>query len=128
MDRSYIKPILGDAWDSYQVKVIQMGGNKKIWEFLKQYNGLEQKPIHSKYLSSAAQYYKKKLAAEATNQVFTDKEPPKNAEEILDRGVEGAKNLASKTGEGIVKGYNILGDKIAESGIKDKVKGLFGKK
>jgi hypothetical protein len=57
-----------------------------------------------------------------------DKEPPKNAEEILDRGVEGAKNLASKTGEGIVKGYNILGEKIAESGIKDKVKGLFGKK
>lgn len=59
---------------------------------------------------------------------FSDKEPPKNAEEYLDRGLEGAKSVAKTAGDGIVKGVNILGNKIEESGIKDKFKGLFSKK
>lgn len=62
MDRSYIKPIFGDAWDSYQIKVVQLGGNKRLWDFLKQYNGLEQKPVNTKYTSSAASYYRRMIA------------------------------------------------------------------
>ena len=41
MDKSYVKPIFGDLWDSYQLRVVQMGGNKRLWDFFKQYNGLE---------------------------------------------------------------------------------------
>jgi ADP-ribosylation factor GTPase-activating protein 1 len=40
-DKHYIKPIFGDAWDNYQLKIVQMGGNKRLWDFFKQYNGLE---------------------------------------------------------------------------------------
>jgi hypothetical protein len=56
------------------------------------------------------------------------KEPPKNAEEYLDRGLQGAKTAAKSAGDSIVKGVNVIGDKIAESGIKEKFKGFFSKK
>lgn len=128
MEKSYVKPIFGDTWDSYQIQVMQLAGNKRLWDFFKQYTGLEQKAIPTKYTSSPASYYRKRLAAEATGRSFVDKEPPKNAEEYLDRGVEGAKSVAKTAGEGIVKGVGILGDKFAESGIKDKFKSMFSKK
>ena len=54
MDKSYVKPIFGDLWDSYQVRIVQMGGNKRLWDFFKQYNGLEQRAIGAKYNTSAA--------------------------------------------------------------------------
>jgi ADP-ribosylation factor GTPase-activating protein 1 len=128
MDKSYVKPIFGEPWDNHQVRMVQLGGNKKLWDFLKQYAGLEQKGVSQKYESAAARFYRKKLNAEATGRPFSEKEPPKNAEEYLDRGVEGAKSVAKSAGEGIVKGVNILGNKIEESGIKDKLKGFFAKK
>lgn len=128
MEKSYIKPIFGDTWDSYQIKIIQLGGNKRLWDFFKQYNGLEQKPILAKYKSAAASYYRRRLSAEATGQVFVGKEPPKNAEEFLDRGVEGAKTVAKATGEGLAKVGNVIGEKFKESGISEKFKGLFAKK
>jgi hypothetical protein len=54
MDKSYVKPIFGDLWDSYQLRIVQMGGNKRLWDFFKQYNGLEQRAIGAKYTTSAA--------------------------------------------------------------------------
>lgn len=128
MDKSYIKPIFGDPWDNYQVRVIQHGGNKRLWDFFKQYAGLEQKPIASKYKSAAASYYRKKLAAETLGHTYDGKEPPKNAEEFLDRGVEGAKVVAKNAGEGLVKVGSAISEKFKESGLGDKFKGLFAKK
>ena len=128
MDKSYVKPVMGDLWDSYQLRVVQLGGNKLLWDFLKQYNGLEQKGIQAKYTSNAAGYYKRKLASEAAGLPFGEKEPPKNAEEYLDRGLEGAKGVAKTAGDGILKGVGIIGNKFEESGIKDKFKGFFSKK
>lgn len=128
MEKSYIKPIFGDTWDQYQIRLIQFGGNKRLWDFFKQYNGLEQKPILAKYKSAAASYYRRKLSCEATGLPFSEKEPPKNAEEFLDRGVEGAKVAAKSAGEGIVKVGNAIGDKFKEIGVAEKFKGLFAKK
>lgn len=106
-----------------------MGGNKRLWDFLKQYSGgLEQKPIQTKYASAAAAYYRRKLGADASNQPFSEKEPPKNAEEYLDRGVEGAKSVAKSAGEGIAKVGNVIGEKFQESGITEKFKVFFSKK
>jgi len=73
MDKHYVKPIFGDTWDSYQLKMVQIGGNKKLWDFLKQYNGLETKMVQNKYESAAAKYYKKKIAAEANGLPFVEK-------------------------------------------------------
>jgi ferritin-like metal-binding protein YciE len=35
MTHSYVKPVFGDLWDSYQLHIIQIGGNKRLWDFLK---------------------------------------------------------------------------------------------
>jgi ADP-ribosylation factor GTPase-activating protein 1 len=35
MDKSYVKSISGDLWDSYQLKTVQIGGNKRLWDFFK---------------------------------------------------------------------------------------------
>jgi hypothetical protein len=43
------------------------------------------------------------LAAEVNNLPFDDKEPAKNAEELLDRGLDKSKELASKAGQGLSK-------------------------
>ncbi len=67
MDKCYIKPLFGqEQWDTYQIKAVQLGGNKKLWDFLKQYNGLEQKPIPGKYKHAASSYYRKRLAAQTS--------------------------------------------------------------
>ena len=128
MDKSYIKSVTGEMWDPYQIRVIQLGGNKNLWDFLKLYNGLEQKPIAAKYKSNAAAYYRRRLAAQAVGLPFTEKQPPRNAEEFLEKGVDGAKSVALKAGEGIVSIGQSIGGKIESSGIKDKFKGLFAKK
>jgi ADP-ribosylation factor GTPase-activating protein 1 len=127
MEKHYVKPIFGDTWDSYQLKMVQIGGNKKLWDFLKQYNGLETKMIQNKYESAAAKYYKKKIAAEANGLPFDDKEPAKNAEELLDRGLDKSKELASKAGQGLSKVGESIGQKFNEMGIKEKFSGLFKK-
>ena len=105
-----------------------MGGNKRLWDFFKQYNGLEQKMIDAKYASSAANYYRRKIAHEATYLPFTDKEPPKNADEFIDRGVGQAKKVAFAAGKEITTLGGKIGEKFQELGIKDKFKGMFGKK
>lgn len=128
MDKSYIKALFGDPWDNYQLRIVQIGGNKRLWDFLKQYNGLEQKPIAAKYKSAAASFYRKKISAEALGHQYDGKEPPKNAEEFLDRGVEGAKVAAKTAGEGLVKVGSAISEKFKESGISEKFKGMFAKK
>jgi ADP-ribosylation factor GTPase-activating protein 1 len=34
-DKHYIKTIFVDTWDTYQIKIIQAGGNKRLWDFFK---------------------------------------------------------------------------------------------
>ena len=66
MDKSYVKSIFEDLWDSYQINVVTIGGgNKPFWDYLKEYNYHERKDIAKKYGSSSSpvHYYKRRLAA-----------------------------------------------------------------
>ena len=105
MDKSYVKSIFHDLWDSYQMKIVTVGGNQPFWDFLKEYQS-EQKPLLTKYHTSEAGYYKRRLAALAIEKPFTEKAPAKNFDEILDRGLETGKSVA-KQGEALV---NKMGD------------------
>ena len=93
MTSSYIKPVFNDLWDQYQLKVVTLGGNQRFWDFMKDYKS-EQKPIYSKYKSSEAKYYKKYLAATVLDRAFSQKPPPKNVDEMIDKGVEVTKHGA----------------------------------
>ena len=78
MFQSYVKPLFTEAWDGFQLRCVQIGGNKKFFEFLKEY-GKERDPIPKKYSSNAANYYRRKLCYEAKNIEFTEAPPPKSA-------------------------------------------------
>jgi hypothetical protein len=49
---SYVKNILNDQWDDYQLKSITVGGNKPFFLLLKEY-GIDNEPTHIKYCHSS---------------------------------------------------------------------------
>jgi len=57
-----VKPLFEDAWDTFQVTCVQVGGNKRFFEFLREY-GKERDPVQRKYDSSVAHYYRRRLTA-----------------------------------------------------------------
>ena len=107
MDKSYVKSIFGDLWDQYQLKIVTIGGNQQFWDFMKEYQS-EQKVLVTKYSTSEALYYKRRLAAYAMDKAFTEKAPSKNFDEMLDRGLEVSKKAAVQ-GEVLI---NKMGDAI----------------
>merc|ERR1740139_152791 len=56
MNQHYIKPI-NEMWDSHQLKVATFGGNKHLFDFLKQYE-MERLPVAKKYGYPAPESYK----------------------------------------------------------------------
>ena len=109
MDKSYIKSIYGDLWDEYQLKVAVFGGNKPFWDWMKLYN-METRDIYQKYGSKSATYYKRRLASTIQGKEFTEQPPAKNAEELMDKGLQSAKVMAKKAEVGLTT----LGSKITE--------------
>lgn len=100
------------------------GGNKKFWDFLKLYD-FEWKPINYKYTSKPAKYYRRKLAALAQNREFKEEPPARNFEEALGKGVSSAKDFGTKAEESVKKFGSFLGEKISQSGVTQKISGLF---
>ena len=98
MFQSYVKPLFTEAWDGFQLRMVQIGGNKKFFEFLKEY-GKEREPIPKKYATNAAVYYRKKLCAEAKNQEFIEPAPAKNAQEYAERTMQNTQAWAKDVDE-----------------------------
>ena len=48
MDKSYIKHLKREAWDSYQLQFMLEGGNKKYYEFITEYK-IQEEPTRKKY-------------------------------------------------------------------------------
>ena len=74
-----------------------LGGNKKFYEFMREYNK-EREPILKKYQTSPALYYRKKLCFSAKNQAFDELPPPKNAQEAAERAGKTIANGAVQVG------------------------------
>ena len=68
MNVCYIKAVLTENWDKYQLKVAQMFGNKPFFEFMKQYQ-IQQYAIALKYKTIAVKYYRDRLHHEAAGGV-----------------------------------------------------------
>ena len=124
MEQSYVKSLTGELWDEYQCKCLLAGGNKKFWDFLKLYD-MEWKPINYKYTSKVAKYYRRKLAALAQNREFKEEPPARNIEEVFGKGVSSAKDFGVKAEESVKKFGSFLGEKISQSGVSQKISGLF---
>ena len=61
MSKTYAKKVYNEQWDDLNLKSLALGGNKHLFEILKEYD-LQDLPINKKYSSPAAKWYIKKHA------------------------------------------------------------------
>lgn len=86
-----IKNVLSENWDDYQLRSIQIGGNKPIFEILKEYDLLDT-GADKRYKHPALQWYKKRhlwLIDGGKIEAYDVSKPPKNFQEKLERTKKG---------------------------------------
>ena len=71
-----------DHWDDYQLKSIQIGGNKPLFEILKEY-GMENAELPGKYKHSCVAWYRKSHLAKMDGVDFDAPKPPKDWNERI---------------------------------------------
>ena len=69
--------------------------------------------LAEKYSTNAAKFYKKRLSALILERALTEKQPPRNTDELIDRGVEGAKDFGKKTEKEFIKIGNYMESKFS---------------
>lgn len=67
--------------------MVKIGGNKRFYEFLKEY-GKERDDIKQKYTGTPAIYYRKKLNAQVMNKPFSEALPAKSAQEQVTKAID----------------------------------------
>ena len=108
MDKSYVKAI-NEIFDDFQISYFKegVGGNYSFHEFMKEYK-MEAFPIHKKYNSRPAKFYKKKLLFQVEGRVLQEAPPNKELENIQHNVTETSKEVITKTNEAV----GALGEKI----------------
>jgi len=82
MHECYIKQVFGECWDTFQIRVVEVGGNKRFFDFLAYYNK-EREDIPVKYCSSPALYYRRMLTSWVLGKNFDEDRPAKNWTEFV---------------------------------------------
>lgn len=65
---SKVRSLTLDKWEPIQIEMLKLGGNKRLKDFLFQYNIKQGLPIEEKYNMSCMEYYRKVLYLEANDQ------------------------------------------------------------
>lgn len=88
LSRCYIKDVLAESWDDYQLRSVENGGNGALYEILKEYNIIELE-FTKRYKHEAVQWHRKRnlwlMEAENEGKVFPEPKPAKNMDERLER-------------------------------------------
>ena len=80
--QNYIKDLTKDHWDDYQLRSLQIGGNKPFFEILKEY-GIENEELTTKHKHSCVAWYKRSHVSKMDGINFTEAKPPKDWNERL---------------------------------------------
>ena len=98
----YVKELYEEPWDTFQIKMLSIGGNKRFYEFMLEYSQ-EKNSIETKYNSAVAFHYRKMLCFEAKGMPFTEA-PPYTIERL--RQITGeAAELASHTAQRVKSNF-----------------------
>lgn len=81
---SYIKQVFAESWDTYQIRIVEVGGNKRFFDFLSEYQQ-ERDTIPYKYASVNAHYYRRMISSWARSIRFDEEKPAKNWSEAISR-------------------------------------------
>jgi len=92
---SFVRSISMDSWTPKQIKMMQVGGNTKFHEFLREYGIPLNTPTKEKYTTQVVEYYKKKILALVEGRSF---EIPTNLPKpIFTNGGSFTKNIDQKS-------------------------------
>ena len=96
--RSQVKEIFAEQWDDFQLEAIApgVGGNKLLFNYMQDYEGLAQQPIEKRYTTSQLAWYARKLQAHLDQRPFTDTPPAKDWDERFSRAKTTMKSIFSK--------------------------------
>ena len=61
----FVRSVGMDSWNAFQFKILQLGGNAKVNQFLGKHGVPKEAPIHLKYNSAAAEAFREKIRVEA---------------------------------------------------------------
>jgi len=78
--------------------MVKIGGNKRFFEFLREY-GKERDSIVKKYDNSASLYYRRRLCAEAKRLRFDEHPPSKSVQEFATKAVDQTGKFFAETNE-----------------------------
>ena len=79
-----IKHVQFEHWDDYQLRSVQVGGNRPLFDLLKEYE-ISDLEIPFKYRHAALRWYRRRHLANCDGQfmVFTESKPAKNMDERI---------------------------------------------
>ena len=97
--KTYVKKIADEHWDDYHLRSVQLGGNKPLFDILKEYE-IQDLDFQKRYKHPALNWYKRRHAAKMDSKEFQVPQPPKNWDERVDM----TKSTLKKTG-------NLIGQK-----------------
>jgi hypothetical protein len=125
-----------DTWDDYQLRAMKLGGNQKFLSFLEDYH-LDSFDISEKYKTTAAEFYRKRLRALASDSPFDEDPPrPEEAAVVFTPGCPNPPSLEKKNkvkeafvklGQEIKKGAQDFNNKPKVVQMREKTKEFFGK-
>lgn len=81
--QNYIKNVYKDHWDDYQLRSIQIGGNKPLFDLFKEYQ-LENEELVVKYKSACVKWYKQSHVSKMDGVPFEVAKPAKDWNERVD--------------------------------------------
>ena len=67
--RVYVKHVLHEQWDDYQLRAVALGGNKKLYEIFKEYD-IGNLPTEEKYRHKCTKWYSKTFVANLDNKGY----------------------------------------------------------
>jgi hypothetical protein len=81
--RTYVKKVAEEHFDDYHLRSVQLGGNKALFDILKEYE-IQELDFQKRYKHPALNWYKRKHAARMDCKEFTVAQPPKDWNERID--------------------------------------------
>ena len=76
--------MFAESWDTFQLRSVELGGNKRFFDFLQEYSR-ERDAIPEKYSAAPAKYYRRMLGAWARGMRFEEERPAKNWSEYVSK-------------------------------------------
>lgn len=84
MSNCYVKSMLGEQWDDYQLKSVALGGNASMFEICREY-GIEKLNLRDKTTHESLKWYRRRHMAMMDDMPFDGLKPPKDLDERLNQ-------------------------------------------